>query len=190
MEGALHDGLVAIRPFGADDAVSLFEAACESMEELCEWMVWCHPGYSRENSLDFVSRCEAEWRAGNQYSFGIFEYRTGTLLGSVGLNSIHQAHKVANLGYWVRTSRTRRGVATAATRLLARFALEQLRLNRLEIVVPTGNKASLRVAQKAGASLEGILRHRLILNGKPHDAMLYSIIPGDLDPSGRNLPGV
>ena len=95
---------------------------------------------------------------------------------SVGLSGVNHAHKFANLGYWVRTKRTHQGVASAATRLIALFALEELRLNRLELLVPIDNKASQRVAEKAGARWEGVLRKRLILTDSPHDAVLYSLV--------------
>ena len=65
------------------------------------------------------------------------------------------------------------------TSLIARFALEELELNRLEIFVPIGNKASQRVAEKAGARWEGVLRKRLILAGSSHDAALYSLVAED-----------
>src|SRR3990172_4536404 len=104
----------------------------------------------------------------------------GSYLGGCGLNGIGE-YKFANLGYWVRTSRTKQGVATAATLLLARFGFDELKLNRIEIVVATGNYASQRVAEKAGATREGVLRNRLILKGKPVvDAVMFSLIPKDL----------
>jgi RimJ/RimL family protein N-acetyltransferase len=39
------------------------------------------------------------------------------------------------------------------------------------------NKASQGVAVKAGAMREGILRNRLLLHGKIHDAVMFSLIP-------------
>src|SRR5207245_2368894 len=126
-------------------------AARESIHELSTWMVWCHSDYSLEDSAVFVANCAAEWQKGEQYSFVIFDTIDGIFLGSVGLSGLNRAHKFANLGYWVRSGRTHQGVATAATRLIARFAFEELGLNRLELFVAVGNKASQRVAEKAGA---------------------------------------
>lgn len=63
---------------------------------------------------------------------------------------------------------------------MAQFAFEELKYSRLEIVVATGNMSSLRVAEKAGARREGVLRNRLILHGKLHDAVMHSLVPEDL----------
>ena len=83
---------------------------------------------------------------------------------------------MGNLGYWVRTSAAGRGAATRATRLAARFGFEQLGLHRIEIVAAIDNIGSQRVAEKAGAVREGVLRKRLLIRGKSQDAVLYSLI--------------
>jgi RimJ/RimL family protein N-acetyltransferase len=62
---------------------------------------------------------------------------------------------------------------------VARFAFEQTDLRRLEIVMPAENRASLRVAEKAGAKFEGEMRERLLLCGKAHNALLYSLTRRD-----------
>src|SRR5262249_1277508 len=114
------------------------------------------------------------------YSFGIFDHDQGGLLGGVGLNFIKRVHQMANLGYWVRTSATGRGVATQAVQLAARFGFEQLGLHRIEIVTAVGNVASQRVAEKAGAVRAGVARKRLLIRGASEDAVLFSLIPSDL----------
>ena len=56
---------------------------------------------------------------------------------------------------------------------------EHLNLIRAEIVVAVGNTASLRVAEKAGARREGILRNRMVVREMVYDAVIYSLIPQD-----------
>jgi ribosomal-protein-serine acetyltransferase len=84
------------------------------------------------------------------------------------------------LGYWVRTSRTRRGVATRAARLVAAAAFADLDLLRVSIGVPVANTPSHRVAARLGAKQEGVLRQELVLPSGPSDVVLYSILPGEL----------
>ena len=174
---------VLLRPFVAEDAPHLYEAARESMDPLCEWMTWCRPEYSLEDSERFIVEAAEDWAKGERYSFAIMDASDGTFLGSAGINHLNRTHGFANLGYWVRNSKTRRGIATTATIQIARFALGQLGLNRMELLIPADNLASQRVAQKAGAKFEGLLRNRLVLRAKSHDAVLYSLLLKDLDPS-------
>ena len=172
---------LGIRSFRADDTLRLYEAVRESLAELRPWMPWAHPDYSIKESESWVLAREPEWNADIAYGFVIFDVTSGDFLGTLGLNKIDRMHQSANLGYWVRTGATRRGAATTATRLLARFGLEQLGFQRLEIVASVKNHASQRVAEKAGAQREGILRKALLYHGVPHDAVLYSLIAEDIN---------
>jgi ribosomal-protein-serine acetyltransferase len=52
-----------------------------------------------------------------------------------------------------------------------------LKLKRVEITVAVDNQASLRVAEKAGATKEGILRNRVVKSDAPSDAVVFSFIP-------------
>jgi ribosomal-protein-serine acetyltransferase len=179
-EFLLSDGNIGLRQFTLEDVPELFNAIHESMAQLSAWMVWAHPKYSIEDTKAFVLKCGPGWEKGEQYSFAMVDLHDGQFLGSVGLSAVNRAHGFANLGYWVRTRKTRHGVATSATRMAARFSFETLGLNRVELLVPTANVASQRVAEKAGAKREGLLRKRLRLNGIAHDAFVYSFVQEDL----------
>ena len=162
------------------DAEPVYEAVRESIEEVAPWMAWCHPGYSLDDSRTwFDSRAEA-WERGAEFDFVIVDESDNSLLGICGLNHINAEERFANLGYWVRTTRTRQGIATAAIPLIARFGFETLNLNRIEIVVATGNLPSQKVAEKAGALREGILRQRLVAREQILDAVMFSLVPEDL----------
>lgn len=180
MQATFSSEGVGIRPYRADDVEALYAAVQESARELSVWMPWCTANYSRADSEAFVKSREADWGRGEHYSFVIYDTGNGQFLGGVGLNFPNPMHRFANLGYWVRTTRTRQGVATTAARLAARFGLTQLGLNRLELVTATGNVASQRVARKAGAHCEGVLRRRLVVHGQVHDAVMFSLVPADL----------
>ncbi|MFQ5529434.1 MAG: GNAT family N-acetyltransferase, partial [Gemmatimonadota bacterium] len=111
----------------------------------------------------------------SEYNF-VIASADGTLLGGCGLNRLQHGHRVANLGYWVRTSSAGRGVATAATRLLVEFAFRHTDLNRLEIVASTRNVGSQRVAERAGARREAVVRSRLYLHDEAHDAAQFAFV--------------
>lgn len=144
-------------------------------------MVWCHPGYSCDDAREFIGKCLAEWEQGTRYGFAICDQKGRELLGSVGLSRLDHTHRLANLGYWVRTRRTGKGVGGAAARLAVRFAFQEIGLNRVEIIIPVGNLSSVGVAEKLGARSEGILRKRLMLGGKTHDALAYCLLADEFE---------
>ena len=96
--------------------------------------------------------------------------------GDAGINQINKANRLANLGYWVRTSAMGCGVAPAAVRFVKDFAFRETDLNRLEIVCAVANTRSRRVAEKVGAVREGVLRSRLMLPTGPSDAIMFSLL--------------
>ena len=164
-----------LRPYAATDASALFEAARESIAEVYPWLPWCHPDYSLAEAEQWASsRAELASR-GEEYNFAIVD-PDGRYLGGCGLNQVNRTHRFANLGYWVRTSATGRGVATESVRQLEQFAFRHTDLVRLEIVCAVGNARSQRVAERAGAVREGVMRSRLLLHDRPVDAVMYSLV--------------
>jgi ribosomal-protein-serine acetyltransferase len=176
----MTDFKVALRPYQAADAPLLFEAASESIADIYPWMPWCHPGYTLAESEEWLPICIAEREAKRAFDFVICDQVTDKFLGAVGINQINSLYQFANLGYWVRSSCMGHGIAVTATRLCACFGFEELNLKRIEIVAAVGNRRSQRVAEKAGATREGVLRQRLKIGEVWHDAVMFSLVPQDL----------
>lgn len=167
--------LLTLRVPEPADAEGLLAAVRESLGELYPWMDWCHPDFSRSDALRWISSQPQARETGSAFEFLIVGEQ-GRLLGCCGLNNINPRLRLANLGYWVRTSETGRGVATQAVTDIARWAFVHTDLERLEIVAAVANAASQAVAAKAGALREGVLRSRLHVHGQFQDAVMHSIV--------------
>lgn len=176
---ALGDG-IRLRAYRADDVDSVYEAVVESIAEVARFETWCHPGYTRDDARDYVAWWIGARERKDAFYYAILDAETGRLLGSCGLSEHSPEHRHAMLGYWVRTSATRRGVATSAARLVVAAAFEDLGLLRVSIGVPAANAASHRVVAKLGSVREGVLRQALVLPAGPSDVVLYSLLPGEL----------
>lgn len=172
--------ICGIRPYEAADAEPLWQAARESVAEVFPWLPWCHAAYSMAEATDWVTSRAKLATERREFAFAIVG-ADGRFLGGCGINQINPIHGFGNLGYWVRTSATGRGVATEAVRQAAEFAFSKTDLVRLEIVCAADNLRSQRVAERAGALREGVLRNRLRLHDEPVDAVMYSLIR----PAGR-----
>ena len=166
---------VRIRPYRVADIDAIYEAVRESIPDIAPWMPWCHAGYSRDETVAWGESRQTDWDGKVEFSF-VIEQENGRVLGSCGLNQFDFPNGTANLGYWVRTSATRQGVATRAVGLLQAWAFTNTELHRLEIKAAVDNVASQQVALKSGAIREAILKQRLLLHGCRHDAVLFSII--------------
>ncbi len=173
----LTDEELLLRPFRPDDATQLYTAVKASLSELQPWMSWAVDGYSERTAREYIAIARARWEEHTYYALAIT--RRDELLGACTLSSIHSLYRFCNLGYWVRTSCHRQGIAGRAAKLTARFAIERLGLIRVEIVIAVGNQASIRVAEKIGAHDEGILLNRIVVGKSIYDAHMYSLVPSD-----------
>ena len=175
----LTDGTVLLRPPTDGDVEAIFGAVRESLAELVPWMAWSHPDYERIETAEWVRSTRQAWANDTEYSFAIVDAANGTILGTCGLNAVDRVNRWANLGYWVRTGCTRRGIATRAATLVAEFGFRDLGLDRIEIMVATPNEPSQRVAAKLGTTREGVLRRRLRIGATSYDAVVFSLVRDD-----------
>jgi ribosomal-protein-serine acetyltransferase len=170
-------GIVA-RPYLAEDAPALLGGVRESVGSVGRWLPWCHAGYGESDSIAWIAHCAEAWAKGDHYTFGVFDGRE--FIGAVGINHRNREHNFASIGYWMRTSRQGRGIAPRVGRHVAKFGLEQVKLNRVEILAAVDNRASRRTAEKIGGRFEGIARNRLIVASLPVDAAVYALVAGDI----------
>lgn len=171
--------MLKLRYPAPDDAEPLTVAIRESLPELNPWMGWATDAYDVERARTWIAAQVQHRNAGTAFEF-LVTGPGGAILGACGINRISPPPlRLANLGYWIRTSVSARGFGPEALRQLVQWAFSHTDLDRLEIVVAVGNDRSRRVAEKVGARFEGVLRARLWTGG-PQDALMHSVIRSDL----------
>ncbi len=176
----LNDARLQVRAWQERDATQLLDAVQESVASVGRWLPWCHASYGLEDAVTWIDHCRSGWQAGNHFAFAVLDARTGQLLGGVGLNQFVPLPRHANLGYWIRESCQRQGVATSSARRVARFGFETLGLVRIEMVVLPENQPSRAAAERIGARFEAIARNRLCVGDGVRDAAVYGLIATDL----------
>lgn len=170
-----------IRPYRPDDAAALLAAVRASLSTLSQWLPWATDDYDLARAETWIAHCSAARDADREHHFGVFDVDSGALLGSVGLNHRIPAYRSAHMGYWVADAVRGRGIAVDAARQAARFGFDTLGLQRIALLVQPQNRASARVATKLGAVCEGVARNAIVFAGRAQDAMVFSLIPTDLD---------
>ena len=173
---------LTLRPPGLDDVDALQAAIDESFDDLHPWMDWCTRDAGITATRAWVAMQTVERREGKAYEFLILD-ADDRVLGCCGINAVDRERRMANLGYWVRTSAAGRGVAARAVRRLVAWVRANTDVDRLEIVCAEHNTRSQRVAEKVGARREGVEPSRLTIHGVEHGAVVYTIaMPRELLP--------
>jgi ribosomal-protein-alanine N-acetyltransferase len=103
----------------------------------------------------------------------------GEAVGGIGLRrgAAEFAHS-AELGYWLGEAHWRRGIVTAAVRVVVPFVTERWDLARLTAYASARNVGSIRVLEEAGFVREGLVRARAFRDGHAYDHVMF----GRVDP--------
>ena len=142
---------VTLRRYRAEDADALFQAVTESLDQLRPWLPWA-ADYSRESAEEFLAGSVKDWDEGTAYNYAIV---TGdALVGSIGLMT-RCGPGGLEIGYWVRSAYTGRGLATAATAAVVGQAFGLPGVDWVEIVHDELNVASGQIPRKLGFTEAG-----------------------------------
>jgi len=170
----LAAGPFRLRPFRLTDVDLIRKAA----QDPCIPLIATVPAvFTQDEGRQFIERQWSRARQGTGYSFAIADAPSDRAVGQAGLwlQAIGQGR--AAVGCWVTASARGRGAAAHAVAAIARRALCELGLPRLELYVEPWNQASIRTAQKAGFRREGLLRSWQAVGGERKDMIMYSLLP-------------
>ncbi len=148
----LADGL-ELRCWNPAFVDAMLVAIEESFPELQMWMPWAQTMPTREDLCRVLTQGDEDFDADRSWDYTIFEEESGDLLGCAGLHRTDDP-SCFEIGYWVRSHRTRRGYATAAARALVVAAFSHLSgASQIVIRMDLANSASASVPPKLGFSL-------------------------------------
>jgi RimJ/RimL family protein N-acetyltransferase len=168
----LHDGDLVLRSWTEDD-VDAMVAGCND-REVARWIPLIPHPYTQEDAFEFLRGevAPADHRLAITFA--------GSVVGGIGMGvNVHDYR--GRIGYWMAAGSRGRGICTRALRVLSRFGLDELGLQRLELITDPDNVASQRVAEKVGFQREGLLRaHLRHPDGRIRDSVMYGLLPGEL----------
>ena len=165
--------MIVLRPLDERDLPAIERAASDA--EISKWF-----DLPTRSPAEYLAAKRERWAAGTGASFAICDAtRPDRCLGHVFVERDDDGR--ASVGYWLLEDGRGNGRATRAVRLLASWALPEMRLARLQLHTDPENVASQRVAERAGFTREGVLRaYNARSDGGRADAVVYSLLPQDL----------
>lgn len=119
---------------------------------------------------------------GDGIHWAIADAATGRYLGGVGVKDTDWLRRSTEIGYAIGPWARGCGYAAEATRAAAEWILRGQNFNRVELFAATGNRASRRVAEKAGFIHEGVARNSGFTHSGQQDMVMFSLVPADLTP--------
>jgi RimJ/RimL family protein N-acetyltransferase len=133
--------------------------------------------YGEHHAHEFGRRSALALAEGSELSLIIADVDSDDLLGTIALRRVGSGGEHWSVGYWVAPWGRRRGVATAAVKLITAFGFEELGAREIELLAEPENVASQRVAEAAGFQRGELLRNRIVIKGVAHDVLMYTLLP-------------
>ena len=175
--GGIDDGVVRLRLRSNADVPALIEACRDPA--VVRW-TRVPEDYNEAKAAEWAERSERMLADGSGLPLVIADANSDRFIGSIGINHIDCEERRCDVRYFLAPHARGRGAMTHAIRLLAAWAFDNLPVDRIEVLVQPENEPSRRAAERAGFTLEGILRSHTIINGGRRDMCSYSLLRGEL----------
>jgi RimJ/RimL family protein N-acetyltransferase len=176
------DGEVTLRPWSEDDLEAVVR--CINDEEIATFLDRVPQPYTPDDAHEWFETTAEAWRTGTSATFAIHVDGIEGAVGGIGVHFLSELDEgCGEVGYWVGAEARGKGVATTATRAIARWAFDAVpALARIELRADVQNVASNRVAEKAGFTREGVLRAQRfnVRMGKRVDFVMWSLLREEL----------
>jgi RimJ/RimL family protein N-acetyltransferase len=177
----LRDGGILLRPWREEDLPAALRG---SRDPLVPRFTHVPQDNSPEHLRAYFDSHPAERASGEALHLAVADAEADAFLGAISLMRFAWEDLRCDIGYWLAPEGRGRGAATTATRLLARWALTSLGLERVDLHAATDNAASQRVAEAAGFVREGVLRSHQALKGRRNDMVVFGLVRSDLTARG------
>jgi RimJ/RimL family protein N-acetyltransferase len=179
----INAGEYYLRAFRHDDRISDVQAIADAFtdEETRRYL-------AREG-IDGVSAAEAflefltdGWKYDYRWSWAVCDATTAEVLAGIVIRDIDIKSALAEVMCWTQPTHRGRGVLPATLNSVLSWAYGAMELHRITYRHAVSNKASQRVAEKCGFTLEGRLREEAIVGDQREDMLLWSRLATDPRP--------
>jgi RimJ/RimL family protein N-acetyltransferase len=152
----LTDGVVTLRRFTPDD-VAAVTRACQDLE-ISRWTAGIPAPYEEVHARGWIALHDSFWNQEGRAAFAFCDTESGELLGSMALAEVDFTTRSAVAGYWAAAWARNRGATTRALTVACNWGFDVLGLQEVKLMTLPGNRASERVAEKAGFVAAGMLQ--------------------------------
>jgi RimJ/RimL family protein N-acetyltransferase len=130
-----------------------------------------------EDAVLFFKEKELAYHEKSAFTFGIFEYESGNLIGQISVRNIDWTVPKGELGFFIFSEFSGKGYGAEALQLMVDWCKDRFGFERIFAIIGPENKASIKSVLKSGFLKEGILRKSYKKSGQElMDMELYAWI--------------
>ena len=170
-ESIIADRIVLQKREHAHDA-EMWEAIEESRNDIREYLFWVDGQKTYQDVVNSTDMFFKLWDEDGEWAYDIYDLTTHKFLGCIGAHKISFLNQSAELGYWLRSSETKKGYMTEAVLALEKELFEH-GMHRVTICCDATNINSSNVAKNAGYALETVEKEAIYHYTGLHDKEGY-----------------
>jgi RimJ/RimL family protein N-acetyltransferase len=106
-----------------------------------------------EHLADVIGKAEKD----KYFPFVVVDTNTNELIGSIQIKSVDWSIPKAEIGYYIDAAYEGKGVISKAVGLIVDFAFREKNFRKLYIRTHESNMGSIKIAEKNGFKLEGVI---------------------------------
>jgi RimJ/RimL family protein N-acetyltransferase len=166
-----------IRQYGLRDAKALYGMMKANRKDLLHtFPLSVHGTLTLMKTRQYILGKQGDRRSGNLLVCGVFEMPEEKLVGHVLFTKFDWSVPKCDMGYFIDADSTRKGYATHASLMLAKWGFEKLKLEKITMRIWPMNHASIKVAEKMGAREAGLAKRDFrTYEGKVLDCVYYEL---------------
>jgi len=145
------------------DAEDIFRTIDSQREYLGKWLPFVYFTREVEHTRKYIRLLLDFPRELREFVFVI--HYNGEFAGLTGFKGTDRQNRKTEIGYWLSECFQKRGIVTESVKALARFAYNDLDINRIQIKCAVGNIPSRNIPRRLGFKFEGVERDGELLTG-------------------------
>jgi RimJ/RimL family protein N-acetyltransferase len=165
-----------IREFFPDDVVSLAKYA--NNYSISRYLRDAFPfPYTQKDAKEWIDTVMDD-----EFNLAFAIANEKELIGGIGAMPNHDVNRfTAEIGYWLAEPFWNKGIISKAVSTFCGYLFNNHNFNHLTASIYEGNDASMKVIQKAGFVLEGVLRKNVYKENKFLDQYIYGLLKEDFN---------
>jgi ribosomal-protein-alanine N-acetyltransferase len=149
--------------------------AYASLDQVTRYLLWT-PHLNIEETKGYIEYLQKQYRRGNYADWGLNCKADGVFIGTCGFANMDFQNNKGELGYVLSPSYQGKGYMKEAVLAILKLSYLELGLERVELRIMEGNKASVKFAESVGFKYEGTTRNSLYLRGEYKTILHYSLL--------------
>lgn len=171
------DNKTKLKMLDLRDTEHLFDLTVGSKETLREWLPFIDYTKTVSDTQSFIQSTMKQFSENNGFQAGI--WYDGKIAGVIGFHKIDWNNKSTSIGYWLGNDYVGLGLMTKSVKAFVDHALNDLKLNRVEIRAAIENKKSRAIPVRLEFTEEGCVRQAEWLYDHFVDHAIYGMLASD-----------